>query len=84
MLLVRVPPEQLFFSFSMEKEMFRFVVLPCFDLGLTVPLLKLILYPHKCKYQNVIYNYIFAGCVINEEQFKMHCPKHKVTGQVQL
>ena len=26
------------FSFSMEKEMFRFVVFPCFDLGLTVPL----------------------------------------------
>ena len=30
MLLVRVPPEQLFFS--MEKEMFSFVVLPWFDL----------------------------------------------------
>ena len=26
------------FSFSMEKEMFRFVVLPCFDLGPTVPM----------------------------------------------
>ena len=24
------------FNFSMEKEMFRFVVLPCFDLGLIV------------------------------------------------
>ena len=24
------------FNFSMEKEMFRFVVLPCFDLGLRV------------------------------------------------
>ena len=28
MLWVRVPPEQLFFSFSMEKELFRLVVLP--------------------------------------------------------
>ena len=28
---VRVPPEQLF-SFSMEKELFMLVVLPCFDL----------------------------------------------------
>ena len=25
--------------FSTEKEMFRFVVLPCFDLGLAVPML---------------------------------------------
>ena len=33
---VRVPPEQL--SFLLEKEIFRFVVLPCFDLGLTVQL----------------------------------------------
>ena len=33
MLRVRVPLEQLFlFSFSMEKELFRLVVLPCFDL----------------------------------------------------
>ena len=29
---VRVPTEQLFFSFSMEKELFKLVVLPCFDL----------------------------------------------------
>ena len=29
---VQIPLEQLFFSFSMEKEMFRLVVLPCFDL----------------------------------------------------
>ena len=29
---VRVPPEQLFFKFSMEKELFRLVVLSCFDL----------------------------------------------------
>ena len=28
-------PKQLFL---LEKEMFRFVVLPCFDLGLTVPI----------------------------------------------
>ena len=25
-------------SFSMEKEMVRLVILPCFDLGLTVPM----------------------------------------------
>ena len=31
MLWVRVPPEQLF-SFSMEREMFRLIVLSCFDL----------------------------------------------------
>ena len=37
MLWVRIPPEQPFFSFSMGKEMFRFAVLPCFDLGLQFP-----------------------------------------------
>ena len=26
--------------FSLEKEMFRLVVLPCFDLGLTVPMFE--------------------------------------------
>ena len=31
MSLVRVPPEQLFFHFPW-KEMFRLVILPCFDL----------------------------------------------------
>ena len=29
---IPVPPEQLLFSFSMGKEMFRLVLLPCFDL----------------------------------------------------
>ena len=27
-----------FYSFPLKKEIFKFVVLPCFDLGLTVPM----------------------------------------------
>ena len=39
------------FSFSMEKEKFRFIVVHCFDLGLTVPmcLCKPILSVYMCK-----------------------------------
>ena len=35
---VQIPLEQLIFHFPLKKMMFRFVVLPCFDLALTVPM----------------------------------------------
>ena len=38
MLLVQIPPKQFFFQLALEKKMFSFVVLPCFDLGLRVPI----------------------------------------------
>ena len=39
--------------------MFRFVVLPCFDLGLTVP---------HIKYMYVYYCWMFDGCVVMKLQ----------------
>ena len=36
--MVQISPEQLFFPVSIEKEMLRFVVVPCFDFCLTVPM----------------------------------------------
>ena len=48
----QIPPEQLFFNF-LEKEMSRFIALPCLDLGLTVPV-------KENKTQNISHNCVYC------------------------
>ena len=57
--------------FSLGEEMFRFVVLPCFDLGLTVPLYNSLKTIINISSNNIIIYTAFV--VLGDEKRELYC-----------